>query len=175
MIIPDYIDDALIILGKNLNVNEYFITAGMADYFNLKIMNLNVNISVGDIDLCINDKKILKKIEKKLNVRTYKYQEFDENPSVFSNDFNEKSHIIHYLVPNTCYDIYLLLNKNRFDGIKTKISKYKNIEIRHCLLDNSYLYLKNAINFNYNKSKKDKIIFKYLKKITLYNNLGYKV
>lgn len=175
MIIPDYINDALITLGKNFTTSEYIVTAGAADYFNQKKLGVDINIVIGDIDIYISDEVTLRKMESIFNVKASLINEFDEQPFVFSGGFSGKSHITQYAFPNTCYDVYFLNNINRFNTIETAISDYKNIKMCHSLSTNTYLQLINALNYNYNISSQNKKIFKYLRKITIYNSLGYKL
>lgn len=174
MFISKKIRKFLIKLGKNFNTDEYIITAGVADLFNFNRLSINTDLYVGDIDINISDMNVLKKIEDVFNVKLELLQEFNEKPITFSNGFFGQSPVKQYFSHLTPLDIYYLENKNRFKSIETGIVDFYGIKLRYSYPSNTYLQSVNALNYNYEMDRKN-MILKYLKKITIYNSLGYKI
>lgn len=174
MFISNRIKNNLIKLGNNFSVDEYILTAGVADYFNFKRLKINADMDVGDIDINITDINVLKKFEEIFNSKINLLNEFDENPLAFSNGFSGISHIKQYNLSPTPFDIYYLDNVERFNKIETGLTDFYDVKLRYSYPSNTYLQSVNALNFNYEMDRKN-MILKYLKKITIYNSLGYKL
>ncbi|HPC09474.1 MAG TPA: hypothetical protein PLN85_00170 [archaeon] len=135
-------------LVNNININDFFIAGGIADYYHFNKLGYDTNLVVGDVDIVIFKKKT-----------------FNEIKSLFSNVkiklFEE--HSLFYLNDNLILDVFF--NKNNQE---MELVDCFNMEFNIETIDSRIKLLNNFTNNLLDKKPMYRKNLKYLKKLVYY-------
>ncbi len=176
MNIPEHINDIFYKLISNFSPDEIIISGGIADYYNFNNSGVITNLTVKDIDFCLNSKEGFIKLENLFNSKVI-CVDGNGSPVIREKTITSKGELKstqYYLWVDeqTHFDIFLIENIKHFKKIKTNIYTYKDCEFSCTDSHDRYLQLKRTFEHRHTGiAPLDKPIFKYLNKIMNYKSI----
>jgi len=159
-------DDVNEIINKLKNLNNIIFCGSIADYFNLKKYNIELDIS--DIDILTCDFNNLTKLAKIFNIVPL-YNEGNYQNTIVNGECVDTKQ---YYIPldNIHIDIFLI-NKEDYNKINIKKTVLYDTIIYYFNSYDRYNQLTETLNFWFKNSPLTNKTLKYLKKKMLYKNI----
>lgn len=153
------------VVSELTKINDIIFCGSIADYFNLK--KYNIDIQVKDIDIYIGDTSLIEEISNVFN-RNARLINLPSEKTIIN---GEKIDNIHYFLPinKTHIDIFLLENKY-FNNINCNVIDLYDQQIKYVKPIIRFNQLNETIDFWFENSPLTKRTLKYLKRKMLYNN-----